>query len=340
MFTVSIVGRPNVGKSTLFNRLAGKRKAITSQIAGTTRDRVIDVVSWDNKEFILIDTAGALLNFEKDLFNEIDLESQAQIDFALEESDLVLLVVDGKIGLTDKDKIIANKLRGSESKLILVVNKTDNYEKKNLETIGLGFEHVVFVSSISGKNVNNLLCEIIKFIPQVQNEKFNGKKVAIIGRPNVGKSTLFNKIIGQKRAIVSDVPGTTRDTVDSKVELNLGNEQKTFMFVDTAGIRRRGKIEKGIEKYSVMRSVEAMERANVIILVTDAQEGMTRGDAHIAEMAIKEKKDFILVINKMDIASEKLQYLRFPFMAKQKTIYISAKTGNNLQELIKYLFSL
>lgn len=340
MFTVSIVGRPNVGKSTLFNRITGKRKAITSKIAGTTRDRVIDAVSWDNKDFILIDTAGALLNYEKDQFDEIDIESQGQIDFALNESDLVLFVIDGKLGMTDKDKVIANKLRVSSSKIILVVNKTDNFERQNLEVVNLGFEKVVFVSGISGKNVNNLLDDMVALIPRSKIEKFNGKKVAIIGRPNVGKSTLFNKIIGEHRAIVSDVPGTTRDCVDSKVTLKVKGAERTLMFIDTAGIRKRGSIEKGIEKYSVMRSVEALERANVVMLVADANEGMTRGDAHLAELAIKEKKDFILVINKVDIETEKMQYLRFPFMAKQKIIYISAKTGENLGELINYLFKL
>lgn len=340
MFTVSIVGRPNVGKSTLFNRLTGKRKAITSKIAGTTRDRVIDIVSWDNRDFILVDTAGALLNFEKDKFDEIDIESQAQIDFALSESDLILFVIDGQLGMTDKDKIIANKLRKGAQRLIMVVNKTDNFEKKSDEALNQGFEKVIYASSISGKNVNNLLDEVVRVIPKSKIERFNGKKVAIIGRPNVGKSTLFNKIIGSKRAIVSDIPGTTRDTVDSKVTLKNSKTERTFMFIDTAGIRRRGKIEQGVEKYSVMRSVEAMERANVVMLVADAEEGLTRGDAHLAEMAIKEKKDFLLVINKMDIETEKMQYLRFPFIAREKIIKISAKTGQNIKELTDYLFSL
>jgi len=338
-FTVSIIGRPNVGKSTLFNRLAGKRKAITSEIAGTTRDRVIEKIDWDGKAFVLVDTAGVIIDgLEKNANSEIEVSAQQQIEFALSESDLILFVVDGKSGLIAEDKQIASKLRKSGKEIILVINKIDDFTKFNhLDFSVLGFNKQVRISSISGKGSGDLLDAISERMSEMSREAESIKSIVIIGRPNVGKSSLFNKLLGEERSIVSDIPGTTRDVIDSRLELNYQGRTENFLFVDTAGFRRRGKIKKGVEKFSLYRAIEAVERADIVILVVDAVEGLTRAEAHLAQFARDEGKNIIVAVNKIDCNPGKLQFLRFPFLAKMKMVYINALTGENINELKKVL---
>lgn len=346
---VAIIGRANVGKSTLFNRLVGKREAITADWAGTTRDRLYGECVWNGKTFMLVDTAGLELN-KTDSF---DLEIQEQINIAIDEAELLLLIVDTKTGITKKDLDTVKRIRLSKKPFIVVANKCDNLKEECLidEFYQLGAKLVMPVSALSGRGSGDLLDVIVKNLPLKQNRKqtkenFNENEivVAIAGRPNVGKSSLLNQLIGQERAVVSEKAGTTRDSAD----FTITRGQKKIIFIDTAGIRRRGRIGKSgegkkpgqIEKYSVLRSLRAIDRSSVVLLLIDAVEGITSQDLHIIGFALEKKKSIVLVVNKWDAVDDgnMQEYLsrisqKVPFLPFAPIIFISAKTGKNVHKV-------
>lgn len=337
---VSIIGRPNVGKSTLFNRLVGRRMAIVDPTAGTTRDRVVERVGWDNKEFILIDTAGLIVDFYG--FDEAAIEKKAQDQIAksVEESDVVLLVVDMKNGLVPQDEQIAALARKYSKRVILVCNKADDPRRDAIsgEFARLGFDESICLSAISGRKSWELLDLVTKDFKTSEKQEHKLKRVAIIGRPNVGKSSLLNAICNKEIAIVSDIPGTTRDSI--KVEVSLAGKQDSFEIIDTAGLRRRGRIEKTLERYSVMRSIFSILDCDLVLLVVDSEEGLTRQDAHLAQLALRNRKKLILVINKIDLlknqtTDEIKNLFRFSFLNKQKSIAVSAQTTQNINVLVR-----
>lgn len=351
---VALVGRPNVGKSTLFNRLLSEKKAVISDIPGTTRDRLYANIIWRGTEFSLIDTgglpdsvkAGMELASNKDFGKEV----LSQIKTALKEADFVVFLVDIR-GVLKQDIEVAKLVRKASKKVILVVNKVESpqhkAEIKNYYQLGLG--EPFWVSALHGTNTGDLLDKIVEGIKGVRTkevkETLPETKVAIIGRPNVGKSSLFNKLIKEERAIVSDIPGTTRDVIDS--EIVAGKER--LIFLDTAGIRRRGKIgRKNIEQYSVSRAHKAIERADIVLLLLDAVEGLTKQDMHVAAYAIEEKKGIILVVNKFDLVEGKIsidKYLaifqrRLPFLSWAPVIFTSALTGKNTKKLFDLILKI
>lgn len=340
---VVIVGRSNVGKSTLFNRLVGKRRAITSRVSGTTRDRVAALVSWKSRDFMLVDTAG-LLSYE-DSSELIKSAAEKKTLEVLEGSDLILFVIDGKSGLTAEDEEVARLLRKYSKKVILVANKLDTFEaEKRNQFGGLGFSDYFGVSAITGRRCADLLSKIAERLPVFKNNKRDEKVLAIIGRPNVGKSTLFNALVGESISIVSDVPGTTRDSIQATFSRN----GRSFLIYDTAGYRRRGKINIGVEKFSIFRVLDAIETADLILVVIDGSEGITRQDAHLVQLALDQNKGVIVVVNKIDkIKNESTlnikDFYRYPFILKQKIIGVSAINKKNIyllaSEIEKELFT-
>jgi GTP-binding protein len=344
---VAIVGRPNVGKSTLFNRLIGRRRAVTSRTPGTTRDSLSEQVNWNGKDFILIDSAGLITDFYG--FKEADIEKKAQvyIDEALDQADLVLFLIDAKAGVTPDDQQVAKKLRKFNKRVILVANKADTLKAEGQATqfSSLGFKNTIAISAITGRRSGDLLDKITSFLPEVKSEKSLFKKITIIGRPNVGKSTLFNRLIGSHRAIVSEIAGTTRDSVKFELEVTHMGKRQTFEIIDTAGFRKRGKIEVGIEKFSVIRALEAVYEADIVILVIDAVEGLTRTDAHLVQLAQDKSKRIFIVINKVDKMADKVKEEipnldRFEFITKIPMIALSAKTGENVDFLFSELLKI
>lgn len=299
-YTVAIVGRPNVGKSTFFNRMLGRRKAIVDDISGVTRDRQYGVSEWSGKTFNIIDTGG-FVSGSDDVFEK---EIAKQVQVAIEEADAVIFVTDVATGITALDEDMAQLLRRSVKPVYLVVNKVDNYERQlsAAEFYGLGFQNVFFVSSISGSGTGELLDELVAHIPMVDNEATveTIPKFAIIGQPNVGKSSLLNALIGKERAIVSTVAGTTRDAVHTRY--NLFN--KDFILIDTAGIRRKSKVNENLEFYSVIRAVNAMDEADVCILLIDAKLGITAQDLSIYALAARKGKGIVVLVNKWDIIAK------------------------------------
>jgi GTP-binding protein len=337
---VSIVGRPNVGKSTLFNRLLGKRYAITAKEAGTTRDSVSAEINWDGKNFILNDTAGLIFDFYGFKEEEIEQKAQDKLGQAVSMSDIVLLVLDAGIGITPEDKKAASLLRRYAKNVIVVLNKADNevLEKRITEVNELGFDQAIAMSSINGRRSGMLLDLITKDFKKQQIAESTTKKITIVGRPNAGKSTLFNMLSGSDLVIVSDIPGTTRDSVKLKIKVL----DKEAEIIDTAGFRRRGKIVPGIEKFSIMRAVESVHQSNIVILVVDAKEGFTRTDAHLASLALENHKNLLVVINKIDLlknqsALEIKDFDRYGFIRKNKIIGISALNRTNADLLIEEL---
>jgi len=305
-FTVAIVGRPNVGKSTLFNRLLEQRKAIVDDISGVTRDRQYGVANWNGKEFNVIDTGGFVSRSE-DIF---EIEIKKQVLIALDEADLLVFVVDTLTGITGQDEDMANLLRRGKKPVLLVVNKVDNAERALManEFYGLGIEKTFFLSSISGSGTGELLDEITSFIeaPEVplDAEAIDEDaipKFAIIGQPNAGKSTLLNALIGQERTIVSDIAGTTRDTIHT--HYNLFNRE--FVLIDTAGIRKKKNVHEDLEFYSVIRAIRAMDEADVCMLLIDAEKGVTAQDVSIFALAAKKGKGIVLLVNKWDVVPNK-----------------------------------
>lgn len=342
---VAIVGRPNVGKSTLFNRIAEERISIVEDTPGVTRDRIYAEAEWLTHTFTLIDTAG----LEPQSDDIILKQMYFQAEIAIETADVILFVVDVKTGVTDTDMQVANILRKKTKKpIILVVNKVDDLRKYGMdvyEFYQLGLGEPFAVSSGQAIGLGDLLDEVVKNFPENQEEiEDDCVKVAIIGKPNVGKSSLVNKILGQQRVIVSDIAGTTRDAIDSYFE----KDGQKYIFIDTAGIRRKSKIKDNIEKYSIIRAVAAVERADVCILMIDATEGITDQDTKIAGIAHEAGKPTIIVINKWDLIEKdnktmnnfiKIIDQEFKYMSYAPKMFISAMTGQRVQKLFENIIA-
>jgi GTPase len=341
---VAIVGRPNVGKSTLFNRLIGERRAIVEDLPGTTRDRLFGEAEWSGATFDVIDTGG--LQDEAEIAvsssTEISEATQRQALLALEEADLILFLVDGEIGVTTGDMDVADLVRRTAKPVILVVNKTESRVRHDnaVEFYQLGLGDPIPVSAIHGTGIGDLLDEIRAQLPRAEEfEDVDLPSIALVGRPNVGKSAILNAILGQGRQIVSAVPGTTRDAIDTEITW----AGSTLRLIDTAGIRRRGRIERGIERYSVMRSMRAIERSDVAVLVLDATEPFTAQDLHVAGYIIEQNKGIVLVVNKWDLIektgktmNEFIETARreFDFIPYAPILFTSAVTGQRVSQIM------
>ena len=298
-FTVAIVGRPNVGKSTFFNRMLEERKAIVDNISGVTRDRQYGVAEWNGKSFNLIDTGG----FVHDSADVFETEIRKQVTIAVDEANAILFMCDAATGITALDEAMVDMLRQSKKPVFLVVNKVDNPERMldATEFYSMGFEYIHFLSSISGSGTGELLDDLVKLIPDTDGDEAGDKnalpKFAIIGQPNVGKSSLLNALVGEERTIVSDIAGTTRDTIHTHYNLF----QKEFILIDTAGIRRKNKVEEDLEFYSVIRAIKALDEADICLLMLDAGKGITAQDINIFSLAMRKGKGIVLLVNKWDL---------------------------------------
>ena len=337
---VALIGKPNVGKSTLFNKLVGKRISIIEDTPGVTRDRIYGMAEHKGIKFHLIDTGGITLN--KDVFNE-DIRLQAQL--AIDEADLILFVVDGKDGVTSEDILIRDILRKNNKNIIVLVNKFDNKESKEnmYDFYELGFEKNMYVSSEHNVGIYELLDEVVSNF-DYNNETLYEEdvlKFCVIGRPNVGKSSLVNCILNEERSIVSEISGTTRDSIDTPFEYN----NRKFVVIDTAGIKKQGKVYENIERYSILRSLKAIDRSDVCLVVINAEEGIIEVDKHVAGYAIESGRAVVLVVNKWDKAKKDMitfkKELRnhFPFVEYAPIVFLSALTkkrvGTLMPEVIK-----
>lgn len=306
-FTLAIVGRPNVGKSTLFNRLLEQRKAIVDDVSGVTRDRQYGISDWNGKSFNVIDTGG-FVHGSEDVFEK---EIAKQVLIAVEEADAILFMVDAGTGITHLDEEMANVLRKSVKPVFLTVNKVDNNDRMldATEFYSMGFEQVYFIASASGSGTGDLLDAVAALIPEEKKEE-EGKdelpKFAIIGQPNVGKSSLLNALVGQERTIVSDIAGTTRDTIHTHYNLF----QKEFTLIDTAGIRRKARVHEDLEFYSVIRAIKAVDEADVCLILIDAEKGMTAQDLNIFSLAARKGKGVLLLVNKWDLVAKETNTAR------------------------------
>ncbi|UCG54050.1 MAG: ribosome biogenesis GTPase Der [Dehalococcoidia bacterium] len=338
---VAIIGRQNVGKSTLLNRLAGRRLAIVADLPGTTRDRIITDVSWHGSEFTLVDTGGFEFRPKSDLTQAVN----EQVQTAIIDADIIIFLVDTKEGITATDTDIADLLRTSQKPLLVVANKADNDRLENevVEFFTLGIGDPLPISAYHGRGTNELLNNIAQLLPASEPiiTEADIMKLAIIGRPNVGKSMLVNTLAARERAIVSHLPGTTRDATDTRLDLDGQN----VLLIDTAGIRRRGRIDAGVERYSVLRALKAIGRADIALLMLDATELVTAQDLHIAGYIQQANKGVILLVNKWDIAKdltkeECTRYIRnkFKFMVYAPLFFISAKLGQGIDKVIKQAF--
>jgi len=337
---VAIVGRPNVGKSTLFNRIIGARDAIVEDVPGITRDRLYRDANWLNHDFVIIDTGG--IDFtEKNEYIASRVRRQAEI--AIDEAHVIVFVVDGQSGITQEDNEVADILRRSKKPVVLAVNKIDNFAKAETmyEFYALGLGEPIPVSSIHGMNTGDLLDEIVANFPEHAEDEYDPDTVAIavIGRPNVGKSSLANRILGEERSIVSDMAGTTRDAIDTTFE----RDGRRYTLIDTAGMRRRGKIAETTERYSVARALRAVDRSDVVLMVLDASDGITEQDKKVVGYAHEAGKGILLVINKWDAVSkddstmkkfEKEIEEELSFMSYALTIFVSAKTGQRVEKIL------
>ena len=336
---VTIVGRPNVGKSTLFNRIAGSRISITEDTPGVTRDRIYAECEWLDNYFTLIDTGGIELNTTDTIFAQM----RVQAEVAIEMADVVLFMVDGKEGVTAADTEVAQMLRKAKKDIILVVNKMDRFvnEDNIYEFYNLGLGDPIAISSSEALAIGDLLDEIISKFDETMNtdEEDDSIKIAVIGKPNAGKSSIINRIIGEDRVIVSDIPGTTRDAIDTKFE---SNGQK-YTLIDTAGIRKKSKVLETVEKYSVLRAFTAVERADICILVIDADKGITEQDIRIAGYSHDNNKGMIIVVNKWDlIEKDNKTFKEFTDDIRQKFAYatyapimtVSALTGQRVNKIL------
>jgi GTP-binding protein len=336
---IALVGRPNVGKSTLFNRLVGERVAIVEDIPGTTRDRLYGEFEWRGRDIAVVDTGGMVPDSGEEV--EAGIFEQARI--ALQEADVVLFMVDLRAGITPIDEEIADLLRRAAKPILVVANKADNarQELESVEFHALGLGDPMPVSAIRGLNTGDLLDRIFELLPLVEPEAEPDEvaRVAIVGRPNVGKSSLVNALTGKERALVSGVPGTTRDAVDTRIEF----KDRPVILVDTAGIRRRGKIGRGIERYSVLRAFRAIDRSDVAILLVDATEPVVAQDAHVAGFVQQEATGIVVAVNKWDLVPKDShtmqQYERalrrqFNFMPWVPIVFISAKTGQRIENVL------
>lgn len=338
---VAVVGRPNVGKSTLFNALAGENISIVKDTPGITRDRIYADITWLDRKFTLIDTGG----IEPDSKDIILSQMRAQAEIAMETADVIIFLVDVKQGLVDADAKVADMLRRSRKPVVLVVNKVDSFEKYMADTyefynLGIGEPHAI--SAVNRLGLGDMLEAVASYFPAQEEDEEGDERirVAIVGKPNVGKSSLINKFLGENRLIVSDIAGTTRDAVDTEVTYN----GKEYIFIDTAGLRRKNKIKEDLEKFMIVRTVSAVERADIVVLVIDAVEGVTEQDAKIAGIAHERGKAVIIAVNKWDAVekddktiyrvTEKVRNT-LSFMPYAEILFISAMTGQRLPKLFE-----
>ena len=343
---VAVVGRPNVGKSTLFNKLIGKRLSIVEDTPGVTRDRIYSKCEWRSREFMVVDTGG-IESYTDDV---ILSQMRRQAEIAIERADVIVLVTDIRCGVTASDHDVANMLLKSGKPVVLAVNKCDTIGEPPAELYefyNLGLGDPFPISSQHGNGTGDLLDEIFRFFPEDKTEDYDDEyvKVAVIGKPNVGKSSLVNKISGEERAIVSNIAGTTRDATDTVIE----NEYGKFVFIDTAGIRKKSKVNEKIEHYSVLRAYMAVDRADVCVILIDAESGFTEQDSKVAGYAHEQGKASVIAVNKWDIVDKTGSTMKeyqtklendFSFMSYVPFLFISAKTGqrlNKLFEMIKYV---
>ena len=337
---VAIVGRPNVGKSTLFNRIVGKRISIVNDEPGVTRDRIFSRAVWLENSFTLIDTGG--LDFEKK--DEISSGIVKQAKLAIEMADVVLFVVDGKLGLTSQDHDVVQILRKSKKHIILVVNKIDKFDKNlEYEYYELGLGTPFLISSLHGSGLGDLLDKIISYFPKQQSsgDESDVKKIAIVGKPNAGKSSLINRLVGEERVLVSSIAGTTRDSVDIPFNYN----GKKYSLIDTAGMRKKGKIEdESVERYSIIRTLDSIRNADIVILVMDVSCEISDQDLKIAGFIDEQKKPSVLVFNKWDLIEKDTHTMKkfedklaveFAFMSYYKSVFLSALTGKKTEKLMQ-----
>ena len=373
---VAVVGRPNVGKSTFFNRMIGERVAVVEDMPGTTRDRLYGDVEWNGRTFTLIDTGG--MEFGTDIpVGQVGLTGQpgdlmkhvqAQAELAIEEADVIVFMVDARSGITAADEEVADVLRRTKKPVIVAANKADNAARRMdaVEFYALALGEPIVLSSTQGVGTGDLLDRIVEELPPPDEDENNEEeddtpRIAIVGRPNVGKSSLLNAIFGSQRAIVSDVPGTTRDSIDTEVTF----KDRKMIFIDTAGIRRRGRVGPGVEKFSVLRSSRAIERCDVALILIDAEEGITAQDTHIAGEVAEQAKGVVIVINKWDLAQaqrkaerdediiphpdeeiataeeyRKFVLNQFKFLPYAPVIFASAKTGYHVQSILETVLNI
>ena len=336
---VAIVGRPNVGKSTLFNVLAGEMISIVKDTPGVTRDRIYADVSWLDKEFTMIDTGG----IEPDSRDVILSQMREQAQIAIDTADVIVFITDVKQGLQDSDSKVADMLRRSGKPIVLVVNKVDNFDKYMAdvyEFYNLGIGDPIPISAASRLGLGDMLDVVISHFPEGAGEEEEDERprIAIVGKPNVGKSSIINKLLGENRVIVSNIAGTTRDAIDTAIKHN----DKEYVFIDTAGLRRKNKIKEELERYSIIRTVTAVERADVVLMVIDATEGVTEQDAKIAGIAHERGKGVIIVVNKWDAIEKNDKTMReyenkirqvLSYMPYAEIMYVSAMTGQRLNKL-------
>ena len=338
---VAIVGRPNVGKSTLFNKLVGDRVAIVDDQPGVTRDRLYRETEWNGTEFVLVDTGG--LEPRNNDFMMTKIKQQAEV--AMTEADVILFIVDGKAGLNPLDEEISYLLRKKQKPVVLCVNKIDNYSTQKDDIYdfwGLGFEHLIPISGEHKTNLGDMLDIIASLVSKVEiiEEYDDSLKLAIIGRPNAGKSSLVNRLAGEERTIVSEIAGTTRDAIDTLIEFN----DNKYTLIDTAGIRRKSKIEESLEYYSVLRAIKTIKRADVCLWILDGKEGLTEQDKRIAGIAYEERKPIIIVVNKWDAIEKENNtmtkmrehlYAELPFLSYAPIEFVSALTGQRTSKLLE-----
>ncbi|MDI3256229.1 MAG: ribosome biogenesis GTPase Der [Kyrpidia sp.] len=337
---VAIVGRPNVGKSTLFNRIVGQRIAIVEDRPGITRDRLYASASWNGRTFRLIDTGG--LDFgSPDAMADL---VRTQVELAVDEADAILFLVDGLEGITAADQEIAERLRRSGKPVVLAVNKLDHarHMTGRYEFFRLGFGDPLAISAEHGLGVGDLLDELVRRLPAEEPSEVDedAVRVAVIGRPNVGKSSLVNRLLGEERVLVSEVPGTTRDAVDTTFE----QDGQSFVLIDTAGMRKRGKVWEGTEKYSVLRALRAIDRSDVCLLVLDGSQGIAEQDKRVAGYAVEAGRAVVVVVNKWDLVEKDEKtairmteeiHREFPFMTWAPVVFVSAKTGQRVNRILE-----
>ena len=335
---VAIVGSPNVGKSTIFNRIVGRRRAIVDNQPGVTRDRLYETAEWLDRSFRLIDTGGIELA-DRPFQEQIRVQTQLAID----EADVIIFVADGKKGITNDDRFISKMLFKTKKPVILAVNKIDNQDMLFglSEFYSLGLGEPIAVSGEHGIGIGDVLDKIIKVLPKIEEEKYEDAiTFSIIGRPNVGKSSLVNAILKKERVIVSDIVGTTRDSVDTKIT----RDGKDYVVIDTAGLKKRGKIYESVDKYSMLRALAAVDRSEIVLLVIDANEGIIEQDKHVVSYAIEKKKAVIIVVNKWDLVKreqntqsnfEKEIRKQFQFLEYAPIVFVSAKTTSKVENIFE-----